>query len=140
MAVLSAPALSAWLVGGHSLSGRAKRDRLVAWFGEGGFDYVGYSLRIYAGSPAVAVAVSSRLRACSTALFFGLAPYPVVAAPGAQHLAAWLLGALLPFWTGHMWLMVHRGCIRDDLVAFALRDPISRVIGMAVAALLRVQR
>ena len=34
---------------------------------------VGYSLRIYAGSLAVAVAVSPWLLVCSTALFFGLA-------------------------------------------------------------------
>ena len=35
----------------------------------------------------------------------------------------WLLSALLLFWTGHMWLMAHRGHIHDDPVAFALRDP-----------------
>lgn len=149
---------------------------------------VGYSLRIHAGSLAVAVAVSPWLLVCSTALFFGLALlkryaelvtlrpglgpqgrvrgygvgdavliaglgtaadciavallalYPVVAAPGAPHLTVWLLSGVLLFWTGHMWLAAHRGRIHDDLVAFALRDPISRVFGMAVAALLLVER
>ena len=149
---------------------------------------VGYSLRIYAGSLAVAVAVSPWLLVCSTALFFGLALlkryaelvtlrpglgpqgrvrgyavgdavliaglgmaadgiavvllalYPVVAAPEAPHLTVWLLSALLLVWIGHMWLMAHRGRIRDDLVAFALRDPISRIFGVAVASLLLVLR
>ena len=149
---------------------------------------VGYSLRIYAGSLAVAVAVSPWLLVCSTALFFGLALlkryaelvtlrpglgpqgrvrgyavgdavliaglgtaadgiavvllalYPVVAAPEAPHLTVWLLSALLLVWIGHMWLMAHRGRIRDDLVAFALSDPISRVFGVAVATLLLLLR
>ena len=149
---------------------------------------VGYSLRIYAGSLAVAVEVSPWLLVCSTALFFGLALlkryaelvtlrpglgaggrvrgygvgdaaliaglgtaadciavvllalYPVIDAPGAPHLTVWLLSALMLFWTGHMWLMAHRGRIHDDPVAFALRDPISRVFGVAVAALLLVVR
>ncbi len=149
---------------------------------------VGYSLRIYAGSLAVAVAVSSWLLVCSTALFFGLALlkryaelvtrrpglgphgrvcgygfgdatliaglgtaadcigvvllalYPVVASPEAPHLTVWLLSVLLLFWTGHMWLMAHRGRIHDDPVSFALRDPLSRVFGIAVAALLLVVR
>ena len=145
---------------------------------------VGYSLRIYAGSLAVAVEVSPWLLVCSTALFFGLALlkryaelvtlrprlgaaarmhgyrvgdaaliaglgtaadsiavvllalYPVVAAPAAPHLKVWLLSALLLFWAGHMWLMAHHGRIHDDPVAFALRDPLSRAFGLAVAALL----
>lgn len=149
---------------------------------------VGYSLRIYAGSLAVRVAVSPWLLVCSTALFFGLALlkryaelvtlrpglgprgrvrgygvgdaaliaglgtaadciavvllalYPVVAAPTVPHRMIWLLSALLLFWTGHMWLMAHRGLIHDDPVAFALRDPLSRVFGVAAAALLLVSR
>ena len=52
----------------------------------------------------------------------------------------WLLSALLLFWTGHMWLMAHRGRIHDEPVAFALRDPLSRAFGAAVAALLLVLR
>ena len=149
---------------------------------------VGYSLRIYAGSLAVAVAVAPWLLVCSTALFFGLALlkryaelltlrpglgpqgrvrgygvgdavmvaglgtasdciavvllalYPVVAAPEAPHRTVWLLSALLLFWTGHMWLMAHRGRIHDDPVAFALGDPVSRVFGVAMVALLLVVR
>ncbi len=147
---------------------------------------LGYSLRIWAGSLAAAVAVSGWLLVCSTALFFGLALlkryaelvtlrpglgprgrvrgygvddaaliaglgtaadsiavvllalYPVIAAPGAPQLTVWLLSALMLFWTGHMWLMAHRGRIHDDPVAFALRDPASRAFGVAAAVVLLV--
>lgn len=144
----------------------------------------GYSLRIWAGSLAVDVAVSPWLLVCSTALFFGLALLkryaelvtlrpglgqhgrvrgygvgdavliaalgmaadsiavallalvPVAEMPGAPRWTAWLLSALLLFWTGHMWLMAHRGHIRDDPVSFALRDPLSRAFGIAAAVVL----
>lgn len=147
---------------------------------------LGYTLRIWAGSLAVAVAVSPWLLVCSTALFFGLALlkryaelvtlrpglgprgrvrgygvedaaliaglgtaadciavvllalYPVIDAPGAPHLTVWLLSALMLFWTGHMWLMAHRGRIHDDPVAFALHDPVSRAFGVTAAAVLLV--
>lgn len=149
---------------------------------------VGYTLRIYAGSLAVALAVSPWLLVCSTALFFGLALlkryaelvtlrpglapgervrgygvgdavliaglgtaadcvavallalYPVVLDRDGLRPAVWLLSALLLFWTGHMWLMAHRGRIHDDPVAFALRDPLSRAFGVAMAAVLLFAR
>ncbi len=69
-----------------------------------------------------------------------LALVPVIAAPAAPHLVGWLLSTLLLFWTGHMWLMAHRGRIHDDPVAFALRDPLSRAFGIVVAALLLLPR
>lgn len=147
---------------------------------------LGYTLRIWAGSLAVAVDVSPWLLVCSTALFFGLALlkryaelvtlrpglpaqgrvrgygvddavlilglgtaadciavvllalYPVIDAPGAPHLTVWLLSTLMLFWTGHMWLMAHRGRIHDDPVNFALHDPPSRAFGLAAAAVLLV--
>lgn len=147
---------------------------------------LGYTLRIWAGSLAVAVEVSPWLLVCSTALFFGLALlkryaelvmlrpglgprgrvrgygvddavliaglgtaadciavvllalYPVIDAPGSPHLTVWLLSTLMLFWTGHMWLMAHRGRIHDDPVSFALRDPLSRAFGLAAAAVLLV--
>lgn len=68
-----------------------------------------------------------------------LALYPVVDAPGAPRLAAWLLSALMLLWTGHMWLMAHRGRIHDDPLAFTLRDPLCRVMGIAAAAVLLVR-
>lgn len=147
---------------------------------------LGYTLRIWAGSLAMGVAVSPWLLACSTALFFGLALlkryaelvtlrpglgaggrvrgygvddavliaalgmaadgiavvllalYPVIDAAGAPHLTVWLLSTLMLFWTGHMWLMAHRGRIHDDPVAFALREPTSRAFGVAAAVVLLV--
>jgi 4-hydroxybenzoate polyprenyltransferase/phosphoserine phosphatase len=69
-----------------------------------------------------------------------LALYPVAVAPAAPHTTVWLLSALLLFWTGHMWLMAHRGRIHDDPVAFALRDPLSRAFGSVVAVLLLLAR
>jgi len=36
--------------------------------------------------------------------------------------------------------MAHRGRIHDDPVAFALRDPLSRALGIAVVTLLLVLR
>ncbi len=144
----------------------------------------GYTLRIFAGSLAAAVAVSPWLLVCSTALFFGLALlkryaelvslrpgqgastrvrgygagdaaliaglgtaaccvavavlalYPAVELRSPARWPVWLLCALVLFWTGHMWLMAHRGRIHDDPVAFALRDPLSRAIGVVTLALL----
>ncbi|MBA4178006.1 MAG: hypothetical protein C0505_15830 [Leptothrix sp. (in: Bacteria)] len=65
-----------------------------------------------------------------------MALYPVIAAPDAPRLTVWLLSALTLFWTGHLWLMAHRGRIHDDPVGFALRDPISRAIGVLAVAVL----
>lgn len=144
----------------------------------------GYSLRVYAGSLAVALPVSAWLLVCSTELFFGLALlkryaelvtlrpelgergrvrgygvgdavliaavgtasdciavallalYPVIIEPGTSRVTVWLLSALLLVWTGHMWLMAHRGRIHDDPVAFAWRDAISRGLGIAMAVVL----
>lgn len=149
---------------------------------------VGYSLRVYGGSVATTVPVSSWLLVVTSALFFGLAMlkryaevvslrprlsagarvrgyrvedapliagigtaadciavvllalYPVAIAPEAPRLKLWFLSMLLLFWTGHMWLMAHRGSIHDDPVAFALRDPLSRAMGIAMAAALLLAR
>src|ERR1019366_9002218 len=65
-----------------------------------------------------------------------LALYPVVEPSGQARWPVWLLCALLLFWTGHMWLMAHRGRIHDDPVAFALRDPLSRGLGVITLGLL----
>jgi 4-hydroxybenzoate polyprenyltransferase/phosphoserine phosphatase len=65
-----------------------------------------------------------------------LALYPVVEPSGQARWPVWLLCALLLFWTGHMWLMAHHGRIHDDPVAFALRDPLSRALGVITLGLL----
>ena len=67
-----------------------------------------------------------------------LALYPVVEVVRQPNWAVWLMSALVLFWTGHMWLMAHRGRIHDDPVAFALRDPRSRAFGVLMVAVLLV--
>jgi len=69
-----------------------------------------------------------------------LALYPLVTASVVPRATVWLLSVLLLFWIGHMWLMAHRGRIHDDPVAFALRDPLSRGFGIAMAVLLLLAR
>lgn len=43
-----------------------------------------------------------------------------------RHELAWLLCPLLLYWLGHIWLMAHRGRMREDPVIFAVRDHTSR--------------
>ena len=47
-----------------------------------------------------------------------------------------LMSALLLFWTGRMWLMAHRGNIHGDPVVYALRDRLSRIVGVSTVAIL----
>jgi 4-hydroxybenzoate polyprenyltransferase/phosphoserine phosphatase len=68
-----------------------------------------------------------------------LATYPVVE-PATPHWTAWLVSALLLVWTGHMWLMAHRGRIRDDPVTYALHERPSQVLGALTAAVLLFAR
>lgn len=65
-----------------------------------------------------------------------LALYPVIETFGLKRWPIWLLSALLLVWTGHMWLMAQRGRIHDEPVAFALRDPLSRAVGVLTLGLL----
>jgi threonine/homoserine/homoserine lactone efflux protein len=65
-----------------------------------------------------------------------LALYPLIEPSDHARWPVWLFCGLLLFWIGHMWLMAHRGNIRDDPVTFALRDRISRVIGLVTVAIL----
>jgi 4-hydroxybenzoate polyprenyltransferase len=52
----------------------------------------------------------------------------MVAAPSGQYGLFWVICLLLLYWISHMWLMAHRGRIQGDPVAFALKDPVSRII------------
>lgn len=65
-----------------------------------------------------------------------LALYPIIEPSDHARWPVWLFCGFLLFWIGHMWLMAHRGNIRDDPVAFALRDRISRIFGLLTAAIL----
>jgi 4-hydroxybenzoate polyprenyltransferase len=52
----------------------------------------------------------------------------LVQAPSGQYGLFWVICLLLLYWISHMWLMAHRGRIQGDPVAFALKDPVSRII------------
>lgn len=61
-----------------------------------------------------------------------LALYPLAEPSPHRAWPVWLLSSLLLFWTGHMWLMAHRGQIHGDPVTFALRNPVSRIFGLLI--------
>lgn len=63
-----------------------------------------------------------------------LALYINDATSGAlYHSPQWMWGAcpLLLFWLSRVWLLAHRGQMHDDPIVFALRDNVSRWIGLA---------
>lgn len=43
----------------------------------------------------------------------------------------WVSVPMLLFWISRVWLLAHRGKMHDDPVVFALRDPVSRWVGLA---------
>jgi 4-hydroxybenzoate polyprenyltransferase len=61
----------------------------------------------------------------------------LVQAPVGKYGLFWLICLLLWYWISHMWLMAHRGRICEDPVAYALKDPVSRIlIGIAAVVTL----
>jgi hypothetical protein len=54
---------------------------------------------------------------------------------GFYHHTGWLyaIPALMTVWLMRIWLLAHRELLHDDPVVFALRDPISVGLGVAVA-------
>ncbi len=52
----------------------------------------------------------------------------MVVAPTGKYELFWLICLLLLYWISHMWLMAHRGRIQEDPVAYAIKDPVSRII------------
>lgn len=57
----------------------------------------------------------------------------MVQAPAGRYGLFWLICLLLLYWISHMWLMAHRGRIREDPVAYALKDRVSRIL-LVIAA------
>jgi len=45
----------------------------------------------------------------------------LAAEPSGSRVGAWITCALLFFWVSHLWLMAHRGSIREDPVLYAIR-------------------
>jgi 4-hydroxybenzoate polyprenyltransferase len=63
-----------------------------------------------------------------------LALYINDAATGTlYHAQKWMWAAcpLLLFWLSRVWLLAHRGQMHDDPIVFALRDNVSRWVGVA---------
>ena len=51
-----------------------------------------------------------------------------------RHDLMWFLCPLLLYWIGHIWLVAHRGKMRDDPLVFALHDRISRILFLLMLA------
>lgn len=49
--------------------------------------------------------------------------------------AIWMVCPLLLYWITRVWLLASRGELHHDPVVFAIKDPISRLIGLAVVVL-----
>jgi 4-hydroxybenzoate polyprenyltransferase len=56
--------------------------------------------------------------------------YPAGAYRHPQWL--WLIGFFMYLWLMRIWLLSHRGKLKDDPVEFAVRDPISHTLGVLV--------
>jgi hypothetical protein len=52
----------------------------------------------------------------------------------ARYDFIWLLCILLLYWISYMWLAAHRGRIHDDPLLFALKDRMSRILIVLMAA------
>jgi 4-hydroxybenzoate polyprenyltransferase len=54
------------------------------------------------------------------------------AVSGLYKSPSWMWAAcpLLLYWLGRVWLLAHRGQMNDDPVVFAIKDPVSRCIGV----------
>jgi len=96
----------------------------------------GPRLRVRGYGPADAALIAGLGTASGCIAVAVLALYTVVEAFGARRWPVWVLSVALLLWTGHLWLMAQRGRIHDDPVSFALRDPVSRGVGLLTLALL----
>jgi 4-hydroxybenzoate polyprenyltransferase len=47
----------------------------------------------------------------------------------------WLVCPLMLYWVMHMWLLAHRGQVRDDPVIVAVTEPASWVVALAIACI-----
>ena len=58
----------------------------------------------------------------------------------ARHMLMWLLCPLQLYWISHVWLIAHRGRMRDDPLLFMVRDRSSQVVGVLSAVLFLISR
>ncbi len=52
----------------------------------------------------------------------------------------WLLCVVLMYWSNRIWFKARRGLVDDDPVVWALRDTVSRVLGVAIAVIILAAR
>ena len=52
----------------------------------------------------------------------------------------WLLCPLLLYWISYVWLITHRGRMRDDPVVFTIRDRASQVVAILSAVVFLVSK
>lgn len=93
-------------------------------------------VRAYRMADSAIVAVLGGAAGCVAVALLAL--YPMIAPSNYGPWPLWLVCGCVLFWVGHMWLMADRGAIREDPLAFALRDPVSRVLGVLTVAVLLV--
>ena len=91
-------------------------------------------VRAYRSTDATLIAGLGAAAGCIAVALLAL--YPIVEPSGHVRWPVWLVCGMLLYWTGHMWLMAHRGNIHDDPVTYALRDRVSRGFGLATVAVL----
>lgn len=96
----------------------------------------GDRLRSYRLRDATPLAVLGIVAACVSVAV--LARYAIVELAAPARWPVWLFGAMLLCWVGHLWLQAHRGLIREDPLAYALHDRLSRGFGAATLLLLLV--
>jgi 4-hydroxybenzoate polyprenyltransferase len=58
----------------------------------------------------------------------------------ARHMLMWLLCPLLLYWISYVWLITHRGRMRDDPVVFTIRDRASQVVAILSAIVFLVSK
>lgn len=58
----------------------------------------------------------------------------------ARHMLMWLLCPLQLYWISYVWLIAHRGKMRDDPLVFTMRDRPSQVVGVLSAIVFLVSK
>ncbi len=58
----------------------------------------------------------------------------------ARHMLMWLLCPLLLYWISYVWLIAHRGRMRDDPLVFTIRDRPSQAVGLLSAIVFLISK
>ncbi len=58
----------------------------------------------------------------------------------ARHMLMWLLCPLLLYWISYVWLIAHRGRMRDDPLVFTIRDRPSQAVGILSAIVFLISK